>query len=638
MADSNHFRRVEDLFQRARVLPAEARTRFLLQEAFGNIALMKEVEDLLRRADAPPAGLADDRLSADARARYMSALGVAGAAAGTRFGPFEVIDQIGEGGMGTVYRARQDVPNRIVALKVVHPRSRSADSIRRFHVEADALGRLQHPNVAQIFMAGAEDHGFGPQPYLAMEFIDGLPLLEHVRAHNLDLGPRLELLAKVARAVGQAHRAGLVHRDIKPANIMVTRAGEPKVLDFGIARIVAEDASTTTAHTRAGQLLGTLAYMSPEQLTGSVDEVGPASDIYALGIVLFELVEGCTPHDLEDKPIAESIRLLTESPVPAVTTIAPPFDRRMNAIIARATHRNPSKRYESAEALADDVTRFIGAPPPSTWSRNRPAARRRSRKPLWLIGSGVAATLVVALSLMLLLQDDDDDPVNNGDAPPLPQPQPGPGDEQSAAPSISGAPIEMLDRAYEHWMQGTLAREIATMEEEPINDLSEFDARSKELAVALAAGVGAWFDPNQFAARAESRLNDWLSDDDELTESVAAARLTLGWIFLKRNQPQPAGLIFETIVRAGDSPGRPRVQAELLAEARVGRAATLAGPRMMNQSQRVVNLCELGLSVLVDRPGPAHWRARRALETGSAALEAVGETDRAAKWRAYLRE
>ncbi len=633
--ENDRFRRVDELFQQARVLPPEQRTRFLLEAAFGNVDLQREVEDLLRRADAPPPAFADDRIGSAARARYFSAVGAAAAAAGTRFGPFEVFDLVGEGGMGTVYRARQDVPDRVVALKVIHPRARSAETIRRFHVEANALGRLQHPNVAQIFVAGAEDHGFGPQPFLAMEYVQGLSLIDHVRAHNLDLAARMDLFIKSARAVGHAHRAGLVHRDIKPANILVTQSGEPKVLDFGIARVVGTDVATTTAHTREGQLLGTLAYMSPEQLNGFVDEVGPPSDIYALGIVLYELIEGCTPHQIEGRPLAESIRLLVEEPVPPVTTIAPPFERRMNAIIAQATHRDSARRYESAEAIADDVTRFVGLHPQSTWSRTTPAHRKRIQLTRRTVLAALGTVAILAIAHVPFVDWKDS---GNGTAGGNPPASSSLHDDALPPVPFDGSPIEVLDRAHQQWTSGALRDEIAAMRHASTDGLSESDVRSADLALALSCGVAAWFDSAEYGAEAETLLNDWLEDaDDEIiTGPVAAARITLAWLYLKQFQPQRAGMIFDTVIRAGDTPRNVEISPELVAEARVGRAAALSGPRMVDNAPRVVMLCELGLATLVETPGPRNWRTRRALEAGARALRNVGESERADMWNAHL--
>jgi non-specific serine/threonine protein kinase/serine/threonine-protein kinase len=179
-------------------------------------------------------------------------------------GAYRILGLIGEGGMGTVYRAEQQNPRRIVALKVIRLGVATTEHLRRFEQEAKLLGRLQHPGIAQIYEAGTANSG-GEQPYFAMEFIDGWPLLQHVNKRNLDNRGRLELMAKICDAVNHAHQRGIIHRDLKPSNILVDDSGQPKILDFGIARVTDSD-TRITRQTDMGQLLGTLAYMSPEQV------------------------------------------------------------------------------------------------------------------------------------------------------------------------------------------------------------------------------------------------------------------------------------------------------------------------------------------------------------------------------------
>src|SRR6478609_2809755 len=178
---------------------------------------------------------------------------------------YRVVSLIGEGGMGAVYEAEQDQPRRTVALKVIKPGLASPELLRRFAQESQALGRLQHAGIAQIYEAGTADAGFGPQPYFAMEFIHGETLQEYVRTHQLQPRERLNLFARICDAVEHAHQRGLIHRDLKPGNILVDTTGQPKILDFGVARLADTDAQASL-QTDLGQLIGTLAYMSPEQV------------------------------------------------------------------------------------------------------------------------------------------------------------------------------------------------------------------------------------------------------------------------------------------------------------------------------------------------------------------------------------
>ena len=220
--------------------------------------------------------------SADAdRTRTTTSTGYTFHVAATRPGViarYRIIRLIGEGGMGAVYEAEQDQPRRTVALKVIKPGLASPELLRRFEQESQALGRLQHPGIAQIYEAGTADTGFGPQPYFAMEFIRGRSLKEYADEHQLTTRARLEMVAKVADAVHHAHQRGLIHRDLKPGNILVDETGQPKILDFGVARVTDSDAQATM-QTDVGQLVGTLAYMSPEQVLADPLELDTRSDV-----------------------------------------------------------------------------------------------------------------------------------------------------------------------------------------------------------------------------------------------------------------------------------------------------------------------------------------------------------------------
>src|SRR6185295_14170702 len=201
-----------------------------------------------------------------------------------KVGRYRILRLIGEGGMGAVYEAEQDQPRRTVALKVIKPGMASPALLKRFEQEAQALGRLQHPGIAQIYEAGTADTGYGPQPYFAMEFIRGEDLRSFVASHRLNTLERLELFAKVCDAVHHAHQRGLIHRDLKPGNIIVDEAGQPKILDFGLARLTDID-TLATRQTDMGQLVGTLSYMSPEQVLADPLELDTRTDIYSLGVI-----------------------------------------------------------------------------------------------------------------------------------------------------------------------------------------------------------------------------------------------------------------------------------------------------------------------------------------------------------------
>ena len=276
---------------------------------------------------------------------------------GARLGEFLVLRAIGSGGMGVVYVAQQDRPRRTVALKVLRRGLRRPDIQKRFEREAELLGRLQHPGIAQIYAFRQGDRA--TPAYLVMELVEGPPLTEFSRAHRLTIAERVALVARLCDAVHHAHQRGIVHRDLKPANVLVTADGQPKVLDFGIARAANSDLHLSTIHTAHGQLIGTLAYMSPEQLQGAPSLVDARSDVYAIGVLLYRLLADRLPIDTGDSPFAETVkRLMDDSPTP-IETIHPEFAGSLAAIVGRAMQRDLPDRYQSAADLATDLRAFL---------------------------------------------------------------------------------------------------------------------------------------------------------------------------------------------------------------------------------------------------------------------------------------
>jgi serine/threonine protein kinase len=214
----------------------------------------------------------------------------------------------------------------------------TGEALRRFQHESEALGRLQHPGIAQIYEASTADTGFGPQPYFAMELIRGQPLHEYAEAQHLNTRERLALMARVCDAVEHAHQRGVIHRDLKPGNILVDETGQPKILDFGVARVTDSD-SQLTRQTHMGQLVGTLAYMSPEQVLGDPLAVDVRSDVYALGVVLFELLAGCLPYSVDQKPLHEAVRIIREEDAAPLSSIHRTYRGDIATIVAKALEK-----------------------------------------------------------------------------------------------------------------------------------------------------------------------------------------------------------------------------------------------------------------------------------------------------------
>ncbi len=269
------------------------------------------------------------------------------------------------------------------------PASPPRASSSRFTHEAQILARLHHPGIAQVYEAGLADDG---QPFFAMELIRGLPLDEYADRHGLDLAARVGLVARVCDAVQHAHDQGVIHRDLKPANILVEETGQPKVLDFGVARATDADLLTAAGLTRTGQLLGTPNYMSPEQVAGDPAAIDRRADVYALGVILFELAAHRLPYRLEDRPLAEAARLILEEDPPRLGSLDPELRGDVETIVAKALEKDPARRYPSAADLAADLRRWLAhepilARPPSALYHLRKFARRNKA----LVG-GVAAT------------------------------------------------------------------------------------------------------------------------------------------------------------------------------------------------------------------------------------------------------
>ncbi len=376
------FRLMSELYDAAAAMDAAERTRFIDERCANDVELRRELLDAFRDADRTLDGIVEKAAAA--------AVGGGDPWTGRRLGQYQILRIVGEGGMGSVYQAEQDHPRRIVALKVIKAGLASADLLRRFERESQVLARLQHPGIAQIYEAGAAKTEFGQQPYFAMEFIHGVALREYAEAHKLGTRQRLELIAKVCDAVEHAHRRGVIHRDLKPANILVDEGGQPKILDFGVARATDSDAQATR-QTDIGQLIGTLAYMSPEQVTADPLDLDTRSDVYALGVILYELLGNRLPYQLSQH-LHEAVRTIREQDPTRLSSISRSYRGDVETIVAKALEKDKARRYSSAAELADDIRRYlddqpIAARPASTSYQLRKFARRHKAL--------VAATAVV---------------------------------------------------------------------------------------------------------------------------------------------------------------------------------------------------------------------------------------------------
>ncbi len=412
--------RVRQVFLGASALAPEARGAYLGEACDGDVGLRRRVEDLLAAHDR------DARADA-ARERAPAAPG--DDPIPERIGAHRIVGRIGSGGMGVVYEAEQEHPRRPIALKVLHGWLLAGESRRRFEQEARVLARIDHPGIARVLEAGEGalvlgGHAAATVPFIAMELVPGgRPITGHARERRLAPGDRLELLAQAAEAVHAAHQKGIIHRDLKPANILVGAPGGVKVIDFGIARWAGGEAPTLSMHTGAGAVFGTLAYMSPEQCAGRAGDADVRSDVYSLGVILYELVCGRPPHDLDGLTPAAAARAIEERPPAPVRAEGRRPARALEAVVLKALAKRPDDRYASAADLARDLRRVLsGAPvdarPPGPWTR---LARWIGRHPVaattavcLLVGAAVTGATLGALNWLAFRADRVHQPLAGG--------------------------------------------------------------------------------------------------------------------------------------------------------------------------------------------------------------------------------
>jgi eukaryotic-like serine/threonine-protein kinase len=324
----------------------------------------------------------------------------------SRVGPYRIVRLLGEGGMGAVYEAEQERPHRTVALKIIRPGFSTPNSLRRFEQESDVLARLQHPGIAQVFEVGTADSGSGVQPYFAMELVKGSTLIDYADNAKLTLRQRLELMIRICEAVHHAHLRGIIHRDLKPGNILVADDGHPKILDFGIARVTDGEAQATR-QTDVGQLVGTLAYMSPEQVAADPFEIDIRSDVYALGVILYQLLAGRLPYRI-DTSFVEVLHAIRESQPSPLGSFSKSFKGDVETIVNKALEKEKHRRYASAAELYADLRRYLSnqpivARPPSTVYQLQKFATRHKGLCIALatifvvLAAGVIASTVEAL-------------------------------------------------------------------------------------------------------------------------------------------------------------------------------------------------------------------------------------------------
>ncbi len=317
--------------------------------------------------------------SGEARSTPFSSIHVPG---------YEILEELGRGGMGVVYKARHVQLDRIVALKMMLSGEHAGkDERARFQAEGIAVARLRHPHIVQIHEVGSVDD----RPYFCLEFLAGGSLAARLQSIAMMAEPTAELVEKLARAIHYAHQQGIIHRDLKPANVLLDEHGQPKVTDFGLAKHVGGEGRGPTL---TGEILGTPSYMAPEQASGQTREIGPATDVYSLGAILYELLTGQPPFR-SDTPVETITKVLSQPPV-SLRRLRPSVPYDLETICLKCLHKEPGRRYPSAAELADDLRRFLNGQPIQArrtgwiergwrWCRRHPATLFSSLAPLLLL-------------------------------------------------------------------------------------------------------------------------------------------------------------------------------------------------------------------------------------------------------------
>ena len=360
------WRRIEELFDEVRHQPLDKQAEFLRASTGDDPAVREYVMSLLDHDRRAQRFLSTPVLGEGFRLPWSElrsdSEGAAAKLSPEQIGGYRLIRRLAHGGMGVVYEATQQQPRRTVAVKLLRSCLASSAAVVRFRHEVEILGRLRHSGIAQIYEAGLHhsDDGSGAIPFFAMELVrQARPLTQYAIEHQLGLRERLRLFCQVCEAIHYGHLRGVVHRDLKPSNLLVDDTGAIKVIDFGVARATDVDMAFTTVATVPGELVGTLRYMSPEQCSAEPRDLDLRTDVYSLGVVLFELLTGQLPYDLPTTTVFAAAAVIQETPPTAPSRVDPKLSGDVETILLKSLAKDPDRRYQSVAELAQDLESFL---------------------------------------------------------------------------------------------------------------------------------------------------------------------------------------------------------------------------------------------------------------------------------------
>jgi serine/threonine protein kinase len=423
-------------------------------------------------------------------------------------GGYRIIEVLGEGGMSVVYTAMQEHPKRKVAIKVLRGGMYSPTAAKRFHQEVEILGRLDHPWIGKIYDAGTHDEGNGATPYYVMECVEGArELTEYIDQTELARRDVIKLFAMIASAVEHGHHRGVVHRDLKPGNILIDKEGEPKIIDFGVARSLDRTTVGEEAMTEAGRLVGTVQFMAPEQVDVTITDIDARCDVYALGAVLFQMLTGRLPRTLEGLPIYEAVRQICKEQPVRPTIYDSSIDQDLEAIVMMALETNREKRYQTAGAFGRDILRYLGnrtikARKASAFDHIKLFTRRHKLQ--ISIAGGIVVLLGMSLATVLMMRADSNQQIDD----------------------LQAQILETNEAELERQQQEELRPEVSAEEEQDAKPILTFDT------------------PTKFVVSTSGTMLAYVAGDDYTVKTIAGKSVQLPAINI---EPSMATLQLSTL-------------------------------------------------------------------------------------------